>query len=138
MLAPLDGVDAQLGVLEHELAEVATREPYSDPVRWLCSFRGIAIKTALGLLAEFGDFRRFASARELMSYLGLTAPAAPPQKDRGQEAVSGAVHAACRCQQRPDGRRVDGVRHLEVSSLIRWFRLGLRGALPCDLLPRRG
>jgi transposase len=30
MLAHLDGVDAQLGVLEHELAEIATREPYSD------------------------------------------------------------------------------------------------------------
>ncbi|MCA1678054.1 MAG: transposase [Actinobacteria bacterium] len=67
MLAHLDGVDAQLGVLEHELAEIATREPFSDPVRWLCSFRGIALKTALGLLAEIGDFRRFASARELMS-----------------------------------------------------------------------
>jgi hypothetical protein len=106
MLAHLDGVDAQLGVLEHELVQIATREPYSDPVRWLCSFRGIAIKTALGLLAEIGDFRRFASARELMSYLGLTVseyssgdrqhrghltqdrqPPRPPAADRGRMAL---------------------------------------------------
>ena len=72
MLAHLDGLDAQLAALEHELAQIAEREPWSDPVRWLTSFRGIALRTALGLLAEIGDFRRFGSARELMSYLGLT------------------------------------------------------------------
>jgi transposase len=72
MLAHLDGLDAQLAALEHELAQIAEQEPWSDPVRWLTSFRGIALRTALGLLAEIGDFRRFGSARELMSYLGLT------------------------------------------------------------------
>jgi transposase len=71
MLAHLDGLDAQLAALEHELAEIATREPWSDPVAWLCSFRGIGVRTALGLLAEIGEFGRFASARELMSFLGL-------------------------------------------------------------------
>jgi transposase len=95
MLAPLDGVDAQLGVLEHELAEIATREPYSDPVRWLCSFRGIALKTALGLLAEIGDFRRFASARELMSYLGLTVSeySSGDRQHRGHLTKTGNRHA---------------------------------------------
>jgi transposase len=95
MLAHLDGVDAQLGVLEHELAEIATREPYSDPVRWLCSFRGIAIKTALGLLAEIGDFRRFASARELMSYLGLTVSecSSGDRQHRGHLTKTGNRHA---------------------------------------------
>jgi transposase len=95
MLAHLDGVDAQLGVLEHELAEIATREPYSDPVRWLCSFRGIALKTALGLLAEIGDFRRFASARELMSYLGLTVSeySSGDRQHRGHLTKTGNRHA---------------------------------------------
>ena len=95
MLAHLEGVDAQLGVLEHELAEIATREPYSDPVRWLCSFRGIAITTALGLLAEIGDFRRFASARELMSYLGLTVSeySSGDRQHRGHLTKTGNRHA---------------------------------------------
>lgn len=52
-------LEAQLAALDHELAQIAAREPWSDPVAWLCSFRGIAIHTALGLLAEIGDFRRF-------------------------------------------------------------------------------
>lgn len=72
LLCHLDALDAQLAALDHRLDEVAATEPWSDPVRWLCSFRGISTRTALGLLAEIGDFRRFASARELMGFLGLT------------------------------------------------------------------
>ena len=72
MLSHLDAVDGQLQALDHELEQVATSEPWCDPVRWLCSFRGIGLVTALGLLAEIGDFRRFSHPRELMGYLGLT------------------------------------------------------------------
>ncbi|MBV8733556.1 MAG: IS110 family transposase [Solirubrobacterales bacterium] len=44
------------------------------PSRCRCfsAFRGIATLTALGLIAEVGDFARFASPRELMSWLGIT------------------------------------------------------------------
>jgi transposase len=95
MLAHLDALDAQLGVLEHELSEIATREPWSDPVRWLCSFRGIGLRTALGLLAELGDFRRFGSARELMSYLGLTVSeySSGDRQHRGHLTKTGNRHA---------------------------------------------
>ena len=72
MLAQLDSLDTQIAVVDHELEQIAAREPWSDAVAWLRCFRGISTRTALGLLAEIGDFRRFASARELMSYLGLT------------------------------------------------------------------
>jgi transposase len=95
MLCHLDGLDAQLAALEHEFAELATSEPWSDPVRWLCSFRGIAIRTALGLLAEIGDFRRFASARELMSFLGLTVAeySSGDRQHRGHLTKTGNRHA---------------------------------------------
>jgi transposase len=95
MLAHLDGVDAQLAVLEHELAEIATREPWSDPVGWLCSFRGIGLRTALGLLAEIGDFRRFGSARELMSFLGLVVSeySSGERQHRGHLTKTGNRHA---------------------------------------------
>jgi transposase len=72
MRAHLEAIGAQLAAIEHELEQVAQAEPWCDPVRWLCSFRGIGLITALGLLAEIGDFRRFSHPRELMSYLGLT------------------------------------------------------------------
>jgi transposase len=95
MLAHLDGLDAQVAALEHELAELAGREPWSDPVRWLCSFRGIGLRTALGLLAEIGDFRRFGSARELMSYLGLTVSeySSGDRQHRGHLTKTGNRHA---------------------------------------------
>jgi transposase len=72
MLCHLDTLDAQLAAVDHQLEQVAASHPWCDPVRWLTCFRGIATLTALGLLAEIGDFRRFATARELMSFLGLT------------------------------------------------------------------
>jgi len=95
MLAHLDGLDAQLAAIEHELAELATSEPWSDPVRWLCSFRGIGLRTALGVLAEIGDFRRFGSARELMSFLGLTVAeySSGDRQHRGHLTKTGNRHA---------------------------------------------
>ena len=38
------------------------REPYREPVGWLRCFRGIDTLTAMLILAELHDFRRFASA----------------------------------------------------------------------------
>ena len=72
MLCHLDAVDAQIATVDRQLEQVAASHPWCDPVRWLCCFRGISTLTALGLLAEIGDFRRFATPRELMSFLGLT------------------------------------------------------------------
>jgi transposase len=95
MLAHLDGVDAQIAALDHQLDDIAHREPWSDPVRWLWCFRGITTITALGLLAELGDFRRFATARELMGYLGLTPSeySSGDQRHRGHITKTGPRHA---------------------------------------------
>lgn len=72
MLLHLDALDAQLAALDARLAEIAAAEPWRTPVARLCCFRGVGVLTALALLAEIGDFHRFATARELMSFLGLT------------------------------------------------------------------
>ena len=37
----------------------------------LQAMRGIALVVAVTVVAEVGDFRRFAKARQLMAYLGL-------------------------------------------------------------------
>lgn len=95
MLAHLDGLDAQLSAIEHQLAELARREPWADRVAWLVSFRGIGLRTALGLLGEIGDFKRFASARELMSFLGLVPSeySSGDQQHRGHLTKTGNRHA---------------------------------------------
>jgi transposase len=86
-LLHLDALDAQLASLEGEIAAIARTEPWADPVRWLCAFRGIGELTALSLLAEIGDFRRFGSARELMGFLGLT----PSEYSSGEERHRGSI-----------------------------------------------
>ena len=95
MLCHLETLDAQLAALDRRLEQVAQSEPWCEPVRWLCCFRGIATLTALGLLAEIGDFRRFRSARELMSFLGLTVSeySSGERRQRGSITKTGNRHA---------------------------------------------
>ena len=94
MRVHLGSLDAQIAALEHRIEEIARSEPWSDPARWL-SFRGISFKTALGLLAEIGDFRRFPTPRELMSFLGLVPSEYPSgqERHRGHITKSGNRHA---------------------------------------------
>ena len=67
----IDHTEARLLELDARLAEIAERDPYREPVGWLRCFRGIDTLTAMLILAELHDFRRFASAPALMAYLGL-------------------------------------------------------------------
>jgi transposase len=93
--AHLDSLDAQLRALDAELAQIARGEPWVDPVRWLCAFRGVGYRTALGLLAEIGDWRRFGHPRELAAYLGLVPCeySSGEQRHRGHITRAGNHHA---------------------------------------------
>jgi transposase len=98
MRVHLGSLDAQLAALEHRIEEIARSEPRSDPARWPMSVRGIALKTALGLLAEIGDFRRSSTPREPMSFLGLVASeySSGQERHRGHITKSGnRLRAAC-------------------------------------------
>jgi transposase len=86
-LAHLDSLDAQLAALDADLERLGRTQPWCDPVRWLTAFRGVSTRTALGLLAEIGDWRRFGHPRELMSYLGLT----PSEYSSGQQQHRGHI-----------------------------------------------
>jgi transposase len=95
MRAHLDGLDAQIAAIDHELEGIAHTQPWAQAVGALCCFRGVSVRTALGLLAEVGDFRRFASPRELMSFLGLTPSeySSGPERHRGHITKAGNQHA---------------------------------------------
>jgi transposase len=67
----IDHLEARLIELDARLTEIADTAPYREPVGWLRCFRGIDTLTAILILAELHDFRRFHSARALMAYLGL-------------------------------------------------------------------
>jgi len=70
-LAAVDHQDACRSDLEKEITAIAGQPGYAQSVEKLVSLRGIAILSAMVLLTEIQDFRRFKRARELMAYLGL-------------------------------------------------------------------
>lgn len=57
--------------LDRQLEAIARAEPYAKAVAKLSCLRGISTLSALALLAEIGDFRRFDSPRQLMAFVGL-------------------------------------------------------------------
>ena len=67
----IDHLEARLIELDAKLAEIAETDPYREPVGWLRCFRGIDTLTAMLILAELHDFRRFQAPAALMAYLGL-------------------------------------------------------------------
>ena len=86
----LDLVDERLKALDAKLAAIATKEPFAAPVGWLRCFHGIDTVSAISIVAELHDIRRFESARALMAYLGLV----PSEHSSGGREVRGAITKA--------------------------------------------
>ena len=62
---------ARVGRLTARLAERVATWDEAMLVTALQALRGVDLVTAATLVAEIGDFRRFASASELMAFVGL-------------------------------------------------------------------
>lgn len=95
MLMHLDGIERQLQTLDAELETIARSERWGAQVQTLNRFRGIGTLTALGLIAEIGDFARFSHPRELASWLGITPSeySSGDRQHRGHITLSGNKHA---------------------------------------------
>jgi transposase len=61
----------RVGELDERIEAMSVEEPYREPVGWLRCFRGIDTITAMTIVAELHEVRRFKSARALMGYLGM-------------------------------------------------------------------
>jgi transposase len=59
-------------LLDDKITEISQSESYRERVGWLRCLRGIETTSAMIILSELHDFRRFTSPRALMSYLGMT------------------------------------------------------------------
>ena len=62
-LHAVDLVDARIEQLERAIRETAEQDPWRQLVARLRCLRGIDTLTALALVAEIGDFSRFAQRR---------------------------------------------------------------------------
>jgi transposase len=105
-LALIDAHDAQLEPLDRELRDYAKRQP---GCRALTRHYGVGPLTAITILAELGDARRFSSSREAVRYAGLDITVhqsdqrrAPGHLSRqGPPALRWALFEAAQCARRP-------------------------------------
>jgi transposase len=79
--------DSQLAAIGRQVEELALAEPLAGGVARLRAFRGIDTLTAVTLLTETCDFRRFASAGSFMAFTGLV----PSEHSSGQSRRQGGI-----------------------------------------------
>jgi transposase len=93
-LLAVEQTEARRRSLELHLEDLAREPRYAEAVGWLRCFRGVDTITAITLLAELHDFRRFRSPSQLMAYLGLVPSeySSGPQQRRGGITRTGNRH----------------------------------------------
>ena len=67
----LEEAEARLGGLSQHVLDLAQQEAYATGVKHLRALKGIDTLSAITLLTEVMDFRRFSKAREIMGYTGM-------------------------------------------------------------------
>jgi len=94
-LEHLEYLEMQREAFDGEIQRYAEAQPYRTPVEALCCLRGVKVLTAVTLLCEIDDVRRFRSPRALMAYFGLVPMehSSGERERRGPITKAGNVHA---------------------------------------------
>jgi transposase len=86
----VDQIDRRIEALEQAIAELAVEGPHAAMIGRLRCMRGIDTLTAVGLVAEAGDFNRFKTAEQFMSFCGLV----PSERSSGESRRQGSITKA--------------------------------------------
>jgi transposase len=86
-LATVDAATLRCRQLTERLRELAEDWRLAPLVKALQAMRGVEFVTAVTLAAEVGDFRRFATARDFMGYVGLV----PSEQTSGNHRRQGPI-----------------------------------------------
>lgn len=86
----VDEAQERLTALDQQVEELAKKTPYQKPVQYLSCLKGIDTLSALTLLVEAQDFRRFEGARGFMKYTGMI----PREHSSGAEVRRGGITKA--------------------------------------------
>lgn len=70
-MASYDEQEAKIARYDARIEEIAAEAHYKENVEKLCCFLGIRTHTALSLIVETGDFKRFAKGNTYGAFLGL-------------------------------------------------------------------
>jgi transposase len=76
----LSAAEARLDYLERQVSQAVQRQPQLALLVALQLLRGVGELTAATIVAEVGDFRRFAQASSFMNYTGLTSGLSAPAR----------------------------------------------------------
>ena len=93
-LQELEWLESRLGEIERKVEALADSETYRERVGWMRCFRGFDRINAVTILTELHGIERFATARGLMAFLGLTPKedSSGPRRRRGSITHAGNEH----------------------------------------------
>lgn len=97
-LSLLQAKELLIAEVEADIERLATQEPYAAPVARLRCLRGVDTVTAMVLVSEVVDAKRFATARDFMGWVGLSVSeysSGGPGKQR-MGGITKAGNARCR------------------------------------------
>lgn len=80
-------IQSRIQEAEQRIRSASESLRYREPIQILQGFRGIGLISAMQLVCEIGDFRRFERPSALMAYLGLV----PSQRSSGNTIRSGSI-----------------------------------------------
>lgn len=89
-LALLEYLETSQRSLDAKITEIAQQEAWRQPVEALCCLRGVKTLTAMTIVSEIGDIKRFRSPRQLMGYTGLV----PSERSSGDRQRRGPITRA--------------------------------------------
>ena len=89
-LENLAQLESQKKETDEQIEAIAQTPAYHERVQRLISLRGICVYSAMVLITEIGDIRRFAGAPQLMSYFGLV----PGEQSSGDKRRRGSITKA--------------------------------------------
>ena len=133
----VEDAEARLGRLERQIGEFLPAWSMAPVVEAVQAMRGVGLIVAVTVVAEVGDFSRFANPRQLMAYLGLV----PSERSsgasirRGGITKAGSAHArrvliegawTYRMQARVSRKLLDRIEHLPQAVRDAAWRAQLR------------
>jgi transposase len=89
-LSQMQELQAKCAEAASEVESIAAEDCYRQQTKKLTAFKGIKTLIALSFIADIGDFRRFANARQFMAYLGLV----PSEHSSGNKRRQGGITKA--------------------------------------------
>ena len=71
LLSQLDTLESHIEDYDQKITQISKSEKYSKNVSTLVCFRGIDTLSAMSLLTELGDIKRFKHPKQIVSYAGM-------------------------------------------------------------------